>query len=266
VACSGAVVLLALLPACSSQVRTSGTPLLRILATDSSFVVPAVVPGGLTEVRLINQGREIHEGLLAHYLTADANHVRYVDSVRAGVELPAFVEDVGGPGLASPGDSTTAWLDLRPGRYGVYCWNEDHVERGIAQDFEVTASSRAATPPQADLHVGMFEYGYSIRGSWSAGRHTILAENGGTEPHEFDFYRLAEGRTIGDFIAWVGRERHAPHAATTVAGTGDFVPGRKVWIRVTLAPGHYVAFCQVPARSDQRAHYKHGMIREFVVP
>ena len=44
------------------------------------------------------------------------------------------------------------------------------------------------------------------------------------------------------------------------------MPGRKVWIPITLATGRYVAFCEVPARSDHQAHYHHGMHREIVDP
>ena len=140
------------------------------------------------------------------------------------------------------------------------------MERGIASDFEVTASPNAAQPPVADLHVGMFEYGYSTQGPWKAGPHTILAENAGTEPHEFDFYRLHGDRTVDDFLRWVHDGRLGADTATAVAGTGDFVPGRKVWIALTLESGRYVAFCQVPARSDHRSHWRHEMIKEFVVP
>src|SRR5258706_2433552 len=265
VAATGA---LAMLSACAPpHAPPPGRPaVLRIVATDSSFVTPDSVPSGFTEVRLINTGHEIHECVLAHCLNALAIHGTYVDSVRAGVELPAFAEDVGGPGLASPGDSTIAWLDLPPGRYGVYCWNGDHIERGIARDFEVVPSTHVAAPPAADLHVGMFEYGYALAGSWRAGRHTLLAENGGVEPHEFDCYRLVDAHTPDDFMAWVHHGRRGPAPAIAVGGTGDFVPGPQVWIQVTLSRGRYVAFCEVPARSDHQPHYHHGMHQEIVVP
>src|SRR5439155_13698019 len=101
--------------------------LLRIFATDGGFELPAHVPAGLTEIRLVNHGRSIHEGALVHFLTAGARASAYVDSARAGVAFPAFAEDVGGPGLAEPGDSTTVSLELLPGRYCVVCFYADHL-------------------------------------------------------------------------------------------------------------------------------------------
>jgi hypothetical protein len=32
-----------------------------------------------------------------------------------------------------------------------------------------------------------------------------------------------------------------------------------------VTPGRYFMVCQVPAKADGRAHYKHGMVTEFTV-
>jgi uncharacterized cupredoxin-like copper-binding protein len=52
---------------------------------------------------------------------------------------------------------------------------------------------------------------------------------------------------------------------TPVAGFGDIYPGKEAWVQLRLTPGRYFIVCQVPARADGRAHYKHGMFTEFSI-
>jgi hypothetical protein len=135
----------------------------------------------------------------------------YIESVRAGVDVPAFAEDAGGPGLAAPGDSTRVWMNLTPGHYGVMCWYRSHMENGQARDFDVVPSNSRARPPRSDIGVRMVDYSYEFKGDWSAGKHLVLVENAGTEAHEFDPYRLEPGRTRADFVRWVNSGKKGPY-------------------------------------------------------
>jgi hypothetical protein len=92
-----------------------------------------------------------------------------------------------------------------------------------------------------------------------------LIENHGTEAHEFDPYRLEPGRTPADFFRWIETGRHGPAPARPLGGSGTFQPGHRVWLPLTLTPGRYFAFCQMPAKIGGRAHYQLGMVREFEV-
>lgn len=261
---AGALVLLAL-AGCTSQDERSAPPVVRIIATDSGFVMPARVAAGITEVRLINRGRLMHEGLFTHFLTPTGSTAAYVESVRAGIDVPAFAEDAGGPGLAAPGDSTTAWMDLTPGHYGVTCWYASHMRDGQARDFDVVPSHSRAEPPPTDIAVRMRDYSYEFEGTWSAGTHRVRVENAGTEAHEFDPYRLEPGRTPADFFRW--KESGRPGAAPAIAlgGSGTFMPGHRVWLPLTLVPGKYFAFCEMPAKHGGRPHYQMGMVQAFEV-
>lgn len=256
------------LAACASCARhpdATAPPVVRIIAIDGGFVLPARIPAGITELHLVNQGTTTHEGVLEHFLTPDGHAAAFVDSVRAGVDVPAFAEDVGGPGLALPGDSTVMWTDLTPGRYAIGCWYGDHLSHGQMRDFEVVASSSRATPPTTDLTVRMTEFTYAFEGDWSAGAHRVRVVNDGAEAHEFDPYRLEPGKTPDDFFRWVETHRHGPSPARPLGGSGTFVPGRRVWLPLTLTPGRYFAFCQMPAKVGGKAHYQMGMVREFEV-
>lgn len=251
--------------ACTHAPGHVAPPVVRIIAFDYGYVVPKTIPAGLTELRLINHGTVMHEGVLAHFLTPDARAAMFVDSIRAGDDVPTFEEDYSGPGLALPGDSTLMWTELVPGHYAVTCWYADHLSRGMAADFEVVPAENHATPPVTDLTVHMVDYNYVFEGNWSAGKHCVLVTNNGSEIHEFDPYRLEPGKTPADFTHWIETGRHGPAPARALGGSGTFPPGKRVWLPLTLTPGRHFAFCQMPARIGGKPHYQMGMVREFEV-
>src|SRR5262249_12394141 len=156
--------------------ETARPPVVRVIATDAGFEMPARIPAGITEVRLINRGTTWHEGVFERFLTPDATASDFVDSIRAGVDVPVIGEDSGGPGLALPGDSTAVWMELRPGRYAVTCWYASHLESGAIREFEIVPSRAHAEPPSADLGVRMRDFTYDFSGVWSAGKHCVRVE------------------------------------------------------------------------------------------
>jgi hypothetical protein len=262
---AGTLFFVSLACAATSHAASTKAPVLRIEATDSGFQLPHQVSEGVTEVRLVNRGAVIHEGVLVHFKRA-GSAAAYADSYRAGIEFPANAEDVGGPGLAAAGDSTHVWLNLTPGRYAVLCFYKNHLERGAAADFEVVAGHPHATAPASDIQIHLFNYGYEVHGQWTAGKHIVSVDNAGPSPHEFDPYRLAPGKTPEDFFRWLETGRPGPPPATALGGSGSMVRGRRVWLPLTLTPGRYFMFCEVQENGDPMPHYRHGMYKTFEVP
>ncbi|MDT0353506.1 hypothetical protein [Pseudonocardia charpentierae] len=96
-----------------------GFPHVTVTATDSSFSgLPAELPGGTLAITLTNRGRYIHQ-LVVSRIDDDLS-IPYTDVLAllddgnyqtAPVKL-AFTN-------AEPGESTTVFLRLEPGRYGV---------------------------------------------------------------------------------------------------------------------------------------------------
>jgi uncharacterized cupredoxin-like copper-binding protein len=239
--------------------------LIRITSHDFDFQVPARIPAGLVHLRLVNQGPDIHEAMLARFTDPAGSAARYVDSVRADVDFPAFAIDIGGTGLAGPGDSNDVWLDLEPGRYVIVCWKGDHLSRGMARDLEVVADSATGVrPPESDITIQMTEYGYAVTGAVTPGSHVIKLENVGHEPHEADIVRLNAGQSAEEYLDWLRGGDVGLPPAEVIGGGGDFVAGRTVWMEVDLTPGRYLIICQVP-RPDGKAHFELGMVKEFEV-
>lgn len=240
-------------------------PLVRIDSYDFGFQVAERIPAGLVHLRLVNQGPDIHEAMLVRFTDPAGSAARYADSVRADVDFPAFAFDIGGAGLAEPGDSNDVWMNLEPGRYAFVCWMSGHLRQGMARDLEVVAAAASdAAPPEADIVIQMTEYGYVVTGPMTPGNHVIKVENVGHEPHEADVVRLHPGKTAEDYFDWLRSEEAGPPPAEFVGGVGDFVSGRRVWMAVDFSPGRYLVLCQVPSPAG-KDHFELGMVKEFEV-
>lgn len=240
-------------------------PAIALRASDFRYDAPARVPAGLVRLTLHNQGSEIHEAILTRFTQPAASAAAYIDSVRSGVDFPAFAMDLGGPGLTRPGDSTVVWLALEPGRYAVVCWKGDHLQRGMAHDLEVVpAAAGAAIPPHSEVEIRLVDYAFGVSRPFSRGRQVLHLRNEGSEPHEADLFRLTGTTTPQDYVRWLKAGETGVPPAEPVGGVGDLVPGREVWLEVDLPPGRYFWFCRVPA-ADGRPHYASGMIFEFTV-
>ena len=256
--------LLPALPLAACQV----TPptVLTLVAHEYGYEMPASIPAGLVQFTLRNEGRDVHEGLIVHFTDPGGSAAAYVDSVRADVDFPAFATDIGGPGLTLSGDSTTVWIALTPGRYGVVCWKGDHLRRGMAHDLEVTAATGAASePPVASAEISLRDYTFLPSTTLRPGRQVLHIVNEGSEPHEADIFRLTDSTSVDDYLAWLKDGEAGLPPVDPVGGLGDLAPGRELWLSIDLPLGRYFLLCQVPASGDGRPHYEHGMVLEFTV-
>ncbi len=259
---------LALAAASCRKATAPEGPVVRLVAHDFTFDVPASLPAGIVHLRLVNEGSDMHEAILTR-MTSDAGTAeRYVEQWKAGNSWPDFAADVGGTGLTMPGDSSDAWVRLIPGRYVVICTKGDHLDRGMAMDLIVRAGptiTADSTPPAADLELGLVDYAFTFPDTVRAGAHRIHVTNRGTEPHEMDILHLSPGKEVADWIAWAqGGEAGMP-PLTPVGGGGDIFPGGEVWMSVNLPPGRYAILCAI--RQGQHLggtpHHALGMLHVF---
>ncbi len=264
----------ALAVSCTRQ----GPPVAAVVtftAAEYAFQGPDTVAAGLTTLRLVNQGKELHhasifklaEGkTLADFQTAMAN----VMSGKAAP--PAWISYAGGPNATDPGDSSNVTEVLEPGHYLVLCMipaadGQPHVLKGMLHPLVVTGPAPAAAAlPAADVTVTLSDYAFTFDKPLSAGTHTVRVDNAGPQPHEIVVAELAPGKSAGDFVKWeTGGEKGPLPASRWLGGVAGIDNGKSATFTLTLKPGNYLVICFWPDAKDGKPHLVHGMIKQIAV-
>ncbi|MEP7060176.1 MAG: cupredoxin domain-containing protein [Actinomycetota bacterium] len=110
----------------------------------------------------------------------------------------------------------------------------------------VTVAEWSVTPPVSTL---------------PSGKTTFTVTNSGTITHEFVVLSTdtaAADIAIKSFEGEPDRINEDT-AGTNVGETGDMQPGTTKTLKINLAPGHYVFFCNLPG------HYGQGMHVDFTI-
>jgi hypothetical protein len=173
---------------------------LTIQAMDYAFRAPSSVPAGVTTIRLVNRGTQLHHVQL-NRLEGGRSVQDMLREWKPGVPLPIFMTGDGGPTAALGGQTLEGTVVLRPGRYALICWvpapdGQLHVHKGMFTQLEVTGvePGTPAVPalPRADVSITMLDYGYHLP-RMRAGRQVIRVFNAGPQAHELVMVRLAPG-------------------------------------------------------------------------
>ena len=270
------VLALAAAAACAPRAADRGATLVTFTATEYAFQGPDTLATGLTTLRLVNHGKELHhasifklaEGkTLADFQTAMAN----VMSGKA--PPPAWVSYAGGPNAIDPGDSSNVTEVLDPGHYLVLCMipapdGQPHVMKGMLHPLVVTGTAPASTPalPAADVTVKLSDYDFVFDKPLTSGTHTVRVDNAGPQPHEIVVAELAPGKTAADFVKWeTGGEKGPLPANRWLGGVAGIDNGRSATFTATLKPGNYLVICFWPDAKDGKPHLVHGMIKQVTV-
>jgi uncharacterized cupredoxin-like copper-binding protein len=245
---------------------------LTITAMDYAFRAPATVPAGVTTVRLVNRGTQLHHVQLNRL--EDGRTVQdMLRDWKPGVSNPSYMTGDGGPTAAMGGQTLEGVVVLQPGRYALICWvpapdGQLHLHKGMFAQIEVTGEPVAVPPPlpAADVVVTMQDYGYRLP-EVRAGRRVFRVFNAGPQAHELVMVRLAPGRTARDAAAWAERGQTGEAPGAMVGGVAALTPGRVSQFAVDVVPGEYALVCFVPDQKDGRGrpHTEHGMLRQFTV-
>ncbi|MFM8321929.1 MAG: hypothetical protein ACKOC5_13530 [Chloroflexota bacterium] len=250
-------------------------PEVAIDAADFTFKMEQTVPAGWVQVTLTNSGVEPHHVQLMR-LNTNVTYEQFQAALAQG-EGPALalVEAVGGVGPIVPGGLGQVAINLPEGEYVVICFipspgdNIPHFAKGMVQRITVSAAQgTAAAEPQADLSITMRDYGFDIPTSLSSGPLAVKVTNEGPEWHELNIYRLAEGKTMADVVAFQSgtAEPGTPPPFIPVGGINGLSPNLYGYMLLNLEPGNYVAICNIPSAQNQgKPHFMLGMVREFTV-
>jgi uncharacterized cupredoxin-like copper-binding protein len=148
------------------------------------------------------------------------------------------------------------------------------MAKGMIQPLTVTApggvaravASVAYLPESApDVHLELFDYAFKFSKPLTAGTHTIHVMNTGAQEHEAAFVKLAPGKTMKGFGAWLESGMKGPPPAEPAPGMSGLGKGRTGAFTTTLTPGRYGVICWIPDAKDGEPHSMHGMLQEFTV-
>ena len=123
-----------------------------------------------------------------------------------------------------------------------------------------TGASSSTTRP-GDVPVTVQQWSVNAPTTIPAGPTTFSVKNIGTKEHEFVIYRtdtLAADIPITSYEGEQNRINEDTNG-TNAGETGDLDPGATGTLTVSLTPGHYVFFCNLPK------HYGLGMRLDVTV-
>ena len=252
----------------SIGMRRDGIRTVTVTANDYAFSAPDTIPAGMTEIRLLNRGAEMHHVWLIR-LDAGKSMQDLFAVMKPEAPLPAWARDVGGPNTPGPGGESTAILRLTPGRYAMICVipspdGKPHVMKGMAKQVTVVPS----VPPTATANLQiastmtLLDYTFQFSQPLAAGRQMIRVRNTAAQPHEVVFVKLQPGKKTADVLAWMEKMEGPPPGAP-IGGTTPMAKGEENIISLDLAPGEYGLICFVGDAKDGKPHFMHGMMMEF---
>jgi uncharacterized cupredoxin-like copper-binding protein len=227
-----------------------------------------IVAGGTT-IHLANDGPDFHHVWLVR-LEEGKSIADLMEALKTSHgALPAWAVDVGGPNTPVPGEVASATLDLEAGNYAVICVipakdGVPHIMKGMVRPLTVVSNEQPASLPKADVVMTLEDYTFEFDTPIRAGRQTIRVENAAPQSHEAVLVQLAPGKTVHDFLAWIGKP-NGPPPGKPIGGVTGFAQGEVNLITYDFTPGKYGLICFVPDAKDGRAHVEHGMIKEFTV-
>jgi hypothetical protein len=252
-----------------------GPTRVEVTASDTSFIAPDTVPAGVIEVRLTNRGTAPHSATLVR-LDSGKTLSEWIDAYR-GANLtrgprPSWATYHGGAMALGPAAAGKAVMSVEPGNYAWVCFMPDStgtvdvLAHGHAHPFVVqpAGATAPANLPPPTASVRLTEYAVETDAPWRAGAHVIRIANAGVEPHHVLFFRIAPGRTMDDFSAWLRDGMQGEPPSTLEGAMGEVSGGGEAYLEVELPPGEYALVCLVAGR-DEQSHVEKGMVLQLRV-
>lgn len=249
----------------------TGNASVEFVARDYGFSGPDRIPAGLTTVRIVNEGQDLH-----HIQFLKLLHGKTAADFRAAVaadpsRMPGWVQYAGGPNAHLPGDQASATLNLTEGDYVLMCWIPDkngvpHVALGMQKALSVQGGKPVkVSSPAPSLVIKQVDYQFSFLKPMKAGLQTIEVVNQGKQPHEVVVVKLFPGASVHDVISSFEPGASNPPRGEFVGGITAIEKGDRMYFTGMFEQGRYGLICFAPDAGDGRPHFLHGMTSEFTV-
>ena len=241
------------------QITASGS------GKNTKVSAPASVPAGLTRITLRNSAKQ---PVAAQFVKVSggqsAEQVAKAGDAWGdkGGPLPTWMRLAGGTPRTLPGQSSTASQVLTPGKYFAF-----DIETDAAAPFEVEPGDGGGSLPDAPGGtVAASEYKFEAS-NLRAGKHAILFENVGKEPHHMVAAPIKPGKTIADVRRYARTEKgEDPIDEKGVVDSPTIDGGGRQVLTLNLKKkGTYALLCFVPDRRGGPPHVAKGMVSEATV-
>ena len=246
-------------------VQAAAPPTVHLIATDYAFQAPDTLAAGLTTFHLMNEGKEPHHVTVLQLAEGQSA----ADLQKMSGPPPANAVFLGGPNPAMPGGSAEATVNLKPGRYALFCVipspdGQAHLMKGMVRELTVTAGTAAVAEPVADVTLKLADYSFETSTPLTAGHHVIRVEDVGPQPHELVLVKLDSAKTVQQVVQWT-EKMQGPPPGTFLGGVSMLSMGEVAFIPVDLTPGEYGLICFYSDAKDGKPHFMHGMMKQITV-
>ena len=249
-----------------------GIPVVTITASDYKYEAPDTITAGVTTLKLVNKGSELHHVQIFRLTGGKtyADLLAGMKSMAPNSPLPPWIEIVAGPNAPVPGGEQSITEELSAGSYAMICLipsadHMPHFAKGMMRSLTVVpATAAVAAAPAADIKVTMSDYGWQVTPAIAAGKHVIRVENAAAQQHEMFTVRLEKGKTPLQVAEWAESPK-GPPPGMPMGGMTGMAKGAVVYVPVDLTAGEYALLCFIPDAKDGKPHYVHGMMKAFTV-
>jgi hypothetical protein len=233
-------------------------PEITIKIGDAAIQAPVEMPAGLVAVTILDERTQPKDG--APILVRLADGVT-MEQASTG-ELPAEMATMLGGHLGR------SIFDLAEGDYFVMWGSPEEGPHPAPASFSVQGGERQLMEPQADVQVELRDFTFVLPDEIESGEQIWQISNAGGQWHHLLLWKLNEGVTDEQFMAWLMQEEsQGPPPAALFMDWAPSHPGVMAWAEVDLSPGNYYVICFLPdfSANPPMPHVAHGMVRKLVV-
>ena len=220
-------------------------PQVLVEAIAEGFTISETIPEGVVAIIFQNNAEEpIYASFMS--LNEGATPEEFAEAFNAGPQEFLLLASIKGSILAEPGTSAEAILDFAPGEHVLL--DEDNIEmRGTTPFTVADEEGDGAAEPQADVTVGLTDFGFNVPPAIPAGPQLWHVQNLSQEtPHELLIARLDDDMPAGAvneiLLGHRGMEG-VTEVPTIVLGMSE---GEQFWVTYDLEPGTYALVCFLP--------------------
>lgn len=252
------LVLLAL-AACQQQPQP-----LEITIIDGGYEVSGEPTAGWVRVNVTNNSSEpdhaqllrLNDGITLDEL-AEAAEAEGPDAVLS------LVTTAGGVGIINPDQSGTSTVNLSEGSYLVQSLA---VPGSQPAPFAVGSGRGTTPPPPDDVSVTLGDFHIDMPADLEAGDLVLEVANQGPQQHEVLFFKLTEGTTGDEALAYLMDESpEGPPPFEFHGGMQAMEVGDTAYAHMTFEEGDYLAVCFVPDTASGAPHIAMNMSHTFTV-